>query len=305
MWMYLLLTLALIAAFGALVLNYFIVLPRLPFHGRLPELSATERVRVSALHSHVSAIASRPHNMDFPEALEIAASYITGQLYSFGLTPKEQVFRVDGIPVRNIEVVFDPVTPTKATQTYVIGAHYDSAEDSPGANDNGSAVAALLEIARNLHGQTPAQDSLRLVFFVNEEQPYGKTPDMGSWQHAKRLKDQGERVAGMIALETLGYFSDKPGSQRLPPPFDRIYPDIGNFVAFIGTPSARQHLRASLKRFRRHTHFPSIGAVAPGFVEGVDLSDHWSYSEFGFPAFMITDTAPFRNPMYHSPFDLP
>ena len=109
----------------------------------------------------------------------------------------------------------------------------------------------------------------------------------------------------MIALETLGYFSDAPGSQRFPPPFGIVYPDKGNFIAFVALPGARSFLHASLAAFRRHAAFPSIGGLAPGFIEGIDLSDHWSFHQFGFPALMVTDTAPFRNPHYHQPTDTP
>ena len=143
------------------------------------------------------------------------------------------------------------------------------------------------------------------MFWVNEEAPYGKTPDMGSWQHAKRLKDSGEVVAGAIALETIGYFSDEPNSQDFPPPFGLIYPHRGNFIAFVGLIGARPLVHRTLASFRRHTKFPSIGGVAPGFLRGIDLSDHWAYHQFGFPSMMVTDTAPFRNPYYHELDDLP
>ncbi|MGE0856994.1 MAG: M28 family peptidase, partial [Hyphomicrobiaceae bacterium] len=146
---------------------------------------------------------------------------------------------------------------------------------------------------------------VRLVFFVNEERPYGKTDDMGSLRHARALQQCGEHVAGMIALETLGYFSDAPGSQRFPFPFTWVYPDVGNFVAFVGLPRARRLVHRSLAAFRATQAFASIGGIAPGFVHGIDLSDHWAYDQCGFPALMVTDTAPFRNPNYHQRHDLP
>ena len=146
---------------------------------------------------------------------------------------------------------------------------------------------------------------LRLVFFVNEEQPYGKTDDMGSLRHARLLTDKNERVDGMIALETLGYFSEKPGSQRLPFPFNLVYPDTGNFAAFIGLPGARRFLAQALRQFRATDAFPSTGTIVPAFVEGADHSDHWAYHKLGYPALMVTDTAPYRNPFYHQKYDLP
>lgn len=210
-----------------------------------------------------------------------------------------------GQSVRNIEVVIEPASQEANASTYVVGAHYDSPDDSPGANDNGTGVAGILELARLLRDLRPERHRLRLVLWVNEEAPYGKTPDMGSWQHAKRLKDAGERIEGAIALETIGFFTDEDGSQEFPPPFGMIYPHRGNFIAFVGLIGARPLVHRTLASFRRHTKFPSIGGVAPGFLRGIDLSDHWAYHQFGFPAMMVTDTAPFRNPYYHQLDDLP
>ena len=207
--------------------------------------------------------------------------------------------------MRNLEVVIDPVSKPADMTTYVIGAHYDSPDDSPGANDNGTGVAALIEIARELKDERGLGHRIRIVFFVNEELPYGKTNDMGSLRHARMLRASGEPVAGMIALETIGYFSEARKTQRFPFPFAWIYPDVGNFVAFVGLLRARSLVKRSLFAFRSTTRFPSIGGVAPSFIPGIDLSDHWAYDQCGFPAMMITDTAPFRNPHYHTPTDLP
>ena len=289
----------------AAAIRYAIVFPRQPLSGPVPPLDAEDLACAARLETHVRAVASRPHNLDYPDALEAAAVYIETTLRGFGLVPQLQVFSVLGHDVRNVEVVIEPPTGHAAEPgTYVIGAHYDAPDDSPGANDNGTGVAALLELARSLKDFAPTH-RLRLVFFVNEEQPYGKTPDMGSYQHAKRLSDTGEPVAGMIALETLGHFSDEPGSQSFPFPFGLLFPNRGNFVAFIGMLPARALVHRALAAFRATTPFPSIGGVAPGFIEGIDLSDHWAYDHFGFPAMMVTDTAPFRNPYYHTPGDLP
>ena len=294
-------TLALVAA----AVWYAIVFPRQPFMGPLAPLGAEEKALAQRLQIHVTAVASEPHNLDHYEALEAAARYIETALSGFGLTPRAQIFTVAGKPVRNIEVVWEPPGATPSTPTIVVGAHYDSADDVPGANDNGSGVAAALELAHTLAALKPASHRLRLALWVNEEQPYGKTPDMGSWQHAKVLKERGENIIGMIALETIGYFSDEPNSQEFPPPFGLIYPNTGNFIAFVGLPGSRAFLHRALAVYRRHAQFPSIGGVAPGFLEGIDLSDHWAFHHFGFPAMMVTDTAPFRNPYYHEPDDLP
>ena len=296
-----LVTLTLCAAVAARL----IVLP-LVSGTHVPEDDASCHGLQLALESHVRAIASKPHNLQVPADLEAAARYIETELASYGLKTEPQIFDVGGHPVRNIEVVIEPENPAPGIATLVIGAHYDSAEGTPGANDNGTGVAALLEIARTF-AQTPPVCSrrLRIVFFVNEELPYGKTGDMGALRHAERLKTSGENVVGMIALETLGYFSNEPGSQRLPFPFNMIYPKTGHFLAFVGLPGSGRFLRQTVAAFRAVSIFPSAGTVVPGFVEGADLSDHWAYHHVGFSALMATDTAPYRNPFYHQSYDTP
>ena len=290
---------------AATAIRFCVVFPVQPFTGQVSALDDSARAMALRLETHVRAVASRPHNLDHPEALEASADYIEQTLRDLGYTLKPQAYRVGSAEVRNIEVLIEPaVASTEKTKTLIVGAHYDSPGDSPGANDNGTGVAALLELARGLKNLR-SNHRLRLVFFVNEEHPYGKTPDMGSYQHAKAMRDTGEQVVGMIALETLGHFSDKPGSQRFPFPFGWIYPDRGNFVAFVGMPRARSFVNRCVTNFRATTPFPAIGGVAPARVEGIDLSDHWAYDHFGFPACMATDTAPFRNPFYHSPLDTP
>jgi Zn-dependent M28 family amino/carboxypeptidase len=146
---------------------------------------------------------------------------------------------------------------------------------------------------------------LRFVLFVNEEPPYYRTPDMGSWRYAERLAQTGESVLGMIALETIGAFSDAPKSQRYPQPFGLIFPSTANFVAFVGLPGARGFLHTVIGLFRKNLAFPSIGGIAPDAVPGIGWSDHWAFHQFGFPAIMITDTAPYRYPHYHRPSDTP
>lgn len=302
---YLLAALAVLALLVLAAVRYAIVFPRQPHSGPLPKLTVEEQALAVTLAAHLEAVAGRPHNINHFPALEDAARYIERTLAQYGYASGAQSFTVGATEVRNIEVIIEPDGANAATPTYVVGAHYDSHYDSPGANDNGTGVAALLEITRALADLTPSIHRLRLVFFVNEEHPYGKTPDMGSWQYAKALKDRGENILGMMALETLGYFTDQPGTQKFPPPFGLIYPDTGNFVAFVALPGARRLVHKAIAAFRNNMRFPSIGGVAPGFLPGIDLSDHWAFNQFGFPALMITDTAPFRNPYYHRIDDLP
>jgi Zn-dependent M28 family amino/carboxypeptidase len=128
---------------------------------------------------------------------------------------------------------------------------------------------------------------------------------MGSLVYARRLKGSGEAVLGMFALETLGFYSDADHSQRYPPPLGLLYPTTGNFVAFVGLISSRAFLRETVASFRALAAFPSVGGTAPGFIPGIDWSDHWSFEQVGIPALMITDTAPFRYPHYHTAADSP
>jgi Zn-dependent M28 family amino/carboxypeptidase len=258
------------------------------------------------LRAHVTAIASRPHNVSHPAELEAAARYIEGQLAQLGYEVERQEYTAAGAPVRNIAVAIPAVGHgAVSVGALVVGAHYDSYLNAPGANDNGTGVAALLEIARALRGGSQGASPIRLVFFVNEEPPFFDTPDMGSRRYAASLAARGVPVSSMLSLETLGAFSDEPGSQTYPAPFGRVFPDRGNFVAFVGTLGSRQFLGRAIASFRRHSDVPSLGGLAPAIVQGVDWSDHKSFAERGIPAVMITDTALYRYAYYHTPADTP
>jgi hypothetical protein len=290
---------------------YVVGVPGRSYRGPLPPLTDDEHALVPRLEAHLVAIASREHNVAHYDALEKSARYIEATLESYGYAVNRQTFDADDYvwgtkAVRNIEVVIEPREAGPATETIVVGAHYDSAPGAPGANDNGTGTAAVIELARllgNLKGTVARR--IRLVLFVNEEPPYFRTEEMGSWQYANALAQHQERVVAMYSLETIGYYSDAPGSQRYPFPFDLIFPDRGDFLTFVGTLDARPLVRASIASFRAHTQFPTIGGVAPALIPGIDLSDHWAFEQHGFRAIMLTDTAPFRYPYYHTALDTP
>lgn len=290
---------ALIAA--AALLYYSVGMPGRSYDGPLPAASSEENDLAERLKRHVVAVASVPHNIRHFDNLEQSAQYIEKKLSALGARVAPQPYDVTEWTVRNIETTIEP--SEEATNTIVIGAHYDSAGDAPGANDNGSGVAINLELARLLKELHPKRTRLRLVFFVNEEPPYFMTEDMGSVHYAQMLAEQKEPVSAMISLETLGYFSDAPGSQQYPAPFGAVFADKGNFIAFVGMPASRPLVSEVMASFRRHTDFPSIGGVAPGFI--ANWSDHGAFTEHGFQALMITDTALFRYPHYHKPSDTP
>ena len=300
-------TLAVVAALiGIAALAWYgLGMPGRSYDGPPQQSTSEESDLAARMQRHVVAIASEPHNIAHFDNLERAARYIEQTLAVQGYRVVSQPYDVAERTVRNLEVSIEPQESGAATKAIVIGAHYDFFLDAPGANDNGSGVAAVLELARLLKGLHSSRTRLRLVLFVNEEPPYFQTEDMGSFRYAQLLSERNEPVSAMISLETIGYFSDSPGTQRYPQPFGAVFPDRANFVAFVGMPGSRPLVQEVMASFRRHTKFPSIGGVAPGFIAGIDWSDHWSFAQHGFQAMIITDTAVFRYPHYHRPSDTP
>lgn len=275
--------------------------PGQSFAGSPIEPTSERSALAAHLKDHVVAIASEPHNLQHRAALERADSYIASQLASYGYQVRSEDVL---LPARNLSVVLNPRDPKASS--LVVGAHFDSFGDVAGANDNGSGVASLLELARSLKPlDGKLSHRVRLIFFANEEPPFFKSGAMGSKVAADRLSASGEKIEGMISLETLGYFDDHPGSQRYPFPLSVRYPSTGNFVAFVGDLSSRSFLRSSIGYFRQHSQIPSVGGTAPSLVTGIDWSDHWAFSQIEVPALMVTDTAPFRYPHYHSKSDTP
>ena len=292
------------ACYGAL--HYMTSVPGKPHTGALPPLTPEEAALAQSLKRHIATIAAREHNVVHYDELAKVARYIEATLASFGYAVGRQEFLTGGKMVRNIDVTVEPAAPNADPEVIVVGAHYDSVSGSPGANDNASGAAAVIELARLARGLDAAGTKrIRFAFFVNEEPPYFRTEAMGSLQYARALARRNERVVAMYSLETIGFYSSEPGSQIYPAPFGLIFPDRGDFVAFVGMLSSRALVRKTMRSFRSHTAFPTIGGVAPGFVPGIGWSDHWAFAEHGFQAVMITDTAPFRYPHYHRPSDTP
>jgi len=188
----------------------------------------------------------------------------------------------------------------------VVGAHYDSPplDRCRAANDNGSGVAAMLALARAFAGKNQER-TLRFVAFANEEPPYYWTAGMGSLVYAKACKENKDNIIGMFSLETIGYYSNDEGSQNYPYPINYFYPARGNFIAFVSDFSSRSFLKKSVGSFRENTKFPSEGAALPRFLPGVGWSDHWSFWQMGYPGVMVTDTATYRYPYYHTSNDNP
>ncbi len=234
----------------------------------------------------------------YPQLLA-AAQYIESQLPTQKLD--RDTYEVLGKRCYNIQAEF----PGNSPEIVLVGAHYDSVFGSPGANDNGSGVAALLALARRFAAQ-PNEKTVRFVAFVNEEPGYFQTGQMGSYVYAAGCRQRGDQIRAMISLETIGYFSDRPGSQKYPAAgLGLIYPRTGNFIGFVGNLPSHDLVREAIGEFRRQATIPSEGAALPQFVPGVGWSDQWSFWQHSYPGIMITDTAPFRYPHYHSASDTP
>jgi hypothetical protein len=297
---------ALVVAAGYGILRYLTSVPGVSHEGALPPLTEEEMALAKTLKRHIETIAAHEHNVAHHEELEKVARAIEATLAAYGYSVGRQEFTANGKAVRNIDVIIEPRTGVVAPEVMVVGAHYDSARGAPGANDNASGVAAVIELARllrDLGGKTDKR--IRLVLFVNEEPPWFGTDAMGSLRYAQSLADHNENVVGMFSLETIGFYSSESGSQRYPAPFGMLFPDRADFVAFVGLLGSRTLVRETMRSFRAHTAFPTVGGVAPGFVSGIGWSDHWAFAKHGFPALMITDTALFRYPHYHQPSDTP
>ena len=284
------------------VLSYMVAMPGSSYSGAPKPLTADERVLVENLRRHVVSVASREHNLAHPSELEAAARYIEVTLSGLGYGTAAQRFVVDGKEVRNIEV--EVAGGAGAGEVVIVGAHYDSVLGAVGANDNGSGVAAVLELARLFRDARPMR-TVRFVAFVNEEPPFYRSEQMGSRVYARRSRERRDHIVAMLSLETIGYYSDEPGSQLYPFPLRFFYPSTGNFLAFVANLGSRGLLHEALASFRRNAQFPSEGVAAPAFIPGVDWSDHWSFWQESYPALMVTDTALYRYPHYHTLQDTP
>ena len=240
-------------------------------------------------------------NMWHYAELNAAADFIEDNFSRAGLRTRRDSYDIRGRACHNIE----SEVPGHRPEIILVGAHYDSVFGSPGANDNGTGVAATLALARRFASAKPKY-TLRFVAFVNEEPPHFLSGDMGSLFYARRCKERGDKISAMMSLETIGYFSDAPNSQTYPSPVLGIrYPKVGNFIAFVSNIHSRTLLRRVITLFRQHATIPSEGAALPSFVPGVSWSDQWSFWQEGYRGIMVTDTAPFRYPYYHSSSDTP
>ncbi|QJQ97021.1 M20/M25/M40 family metallo-hydrolase [Halomonas sp. PA5] len=293
------------ASMAAIAWAYLVVIyiPGHSFRAVPSALTEEQALLRDRLEHHVLVLSGEIGERHYwrPEAMHEAAAYIEQVFREAGYQPMRQQIETREETFVNIEVRLPGSGNTD--ESLVIGAHYDTVRGSPGADDNASGVAVLLELARLLR-DTRTERSIRLVAFANEEAPFFGSQAMGSLNYARQARDDGDSIVGMMSLEMLGYFSDEPDSQFFPPLLDRFYPDQGNFVAFVGSIEFRQLVRDAISAFRNHAEVPSEGLAAPPQLRDIYRSDHWSFRQMGYPAIMITDTANFRNPHYHGPHDV-
>jgi hypothetical protein len=271
----------------------------------LRALKGAEASLEPQLRSDVDFLAGTIGERNIPERatqLDQAAAFIFDSMSTAGYQPMSQWYSIGGRQCRNVESVVGG--SDRAREVVVIGAHYDSVAGSPGADDNASGVAVMLALARRFAGAHPHR-TLRFVAFANEEPPYFMTDQMGSLVYAKRCKERGDRIVGMLSIESVGFYSNSAASQRYPMGLGLLYRSTGDFVAFVGNLRSRPLVHQVLRTFRGAEALPSLGAALPNAVPGAGWSDHWSFGEQGFAGIEITDTAPYRNPFYHTPGDTP
>lgn len=295
---------ALVVAMPAALIALMTVMPGKSYAGPLPDLSVEQTETSRRLREHVGHLAGTigERNVIAYQNLENAQRYVKNAWETQDYSVRSQNYTVQMRTVQNL--VAEIAGSVRRDEIVVIGAHYDTVYDCPGADDNSSGVAGLLELARLLKGKHLSR-TLRLVAFVNEEPPWFMTVNMGSWVYAQQARKLNENIVAAMSIESIGVYADVEGSQKYPAGFGSLYPGKGNFISFIGNVSSRKLVRSAIRSFRQTTKFPSEGAAVPSAIPGVGWSDHWSFWQAGYPAIMVTDTAPFRNVNYHLPTDTP
>ncbi|OWP62401.1 peptidase M28 [Hymenobacter amundsenii] len=254
------------------------------------------------LRRHLVALTTtpEPRNYRHQASLNQAADYIKAELAAAGGQPTEQPYTVQGQTYHNVLAHFGPETGPRL----VVGAHYDVCGEQPGADDNGTGVAALLELARLLGQQANLPYRIDLVAYTLEEPPFFRTKNMGSYVHAQALRAAGVPVRGMVALEMLGYYDDRKDSQDYPfGPLKWVYGSRGNYVTVAQKFGNGHFGRQFARRYKMAAALPVKRFKAPAWLPGIDFSDHLNYWQFGYSAVLLTDTAFYRNKSYHEPTD--
>jgi hypothetical protein len=289
------------------VLAWMVVwMPGTSFKGQIPAATQSQSETAQRLRADVEAIAGSIGVRSTYNARELAqtALWLKSSLESMGHPVHDHSFPTRGAASPNLEIVITGTDPVLANEIVLVGAHYDSYHGTPGADDNASGVAGVLELARRASSWKLSR-TVRLVLFVNEEPPAFMTSDMGSLIYAKKAREDGDNIIAMLSLECIGYFSTKPGSQDYPWPLGYFYPTTGDFIAIVGNLGSRALVHRTVASFREQMQFPCEGAAAPDRIPGIGWSDHWAFWQHGYKGVMVTGTAPFRNANYHEASDTP
>ncbi len=305
----------LLAVLGLGLVVFWGVCIRMPARshaGPLPALTDGQAACAERLLRDVAVLAGEhPRRHIFhPAGYAGAGAYLLTRFGEIGLDAAREVFTLADGSAACANIVAAIPGRDRGGGVLVIGAHYDSFTGTPGADDNASGVACLMELASRFRARSETDPAfpvrtIRFVCFANEEPPHFMTGDMGSHRHAAAARDGGEDIHLMVSLEMLGYYDDAPASQAYPFPLSAFYPDTGNFVAVVGNVGSVRAVRRLVGRWRGGSPFPCEGAALPAGIPGVGYSDHWSFWEAGYPAVMVTDTSFFRNPHYHTMGDRP
>lgn len=238
-------------------------------------------------------------NFKNAQELNRVSAWIREQMRLFGIPCQYQNYKVNDEAYRNVVCSLKTAHAGKV----IVGAHYDVFEQSPGADDNASGVAGVIETARLLAAEKARlKKSVDFIFYTLEEPPFSRTEDMGSYVHAKSIEKQGDNIQGIYILEMIGYF-DPNFVQQYPAGLKWFYPSHGNFIAAVGNLQSRELTAGYCSAMKSLNLLQCERLISPSFVQHMDFSDHLSYWEFGLPAIMITDTGSYRNRNYHSEQD--
>lgn len=272
----------------------------------MTDSSPSETQLVEHLRRHVDVLSELigPRYLGRPKQLAAAATYIEREFVALGDTVERQTYDVDGITTANL--IVERLGKRHPQAIVILGAHYDTIPCTPGADDNASAVAVLIEVARLLQ-ERASQRTIRFVAFTCEEPPHFYTSTMGSQVYARRCRTRGEKILGMLCLEMVGFYSDEPASQMLPEGIPRglswLFPRRGNFLAAVGNLQSIGLAWNFRRGFKQRSRLPLFSICLPEVISEIRLSDNSSFWDHGYPALMLTDTSFLRNPHYHQDSD--
>lgn len=297
------LALVAVAVAGIAFVGALTWMPGQSHRGKLPPLDPTGiaiRDRLAADVAHL-AVTIGERSMRMPDKLDESARWVRAQFEAAGWTVRDEPYAVRDRTVRNL--IAERLGTRLPAEIVLLGAHYDSVERAPGADDNASGVAAMLEVARQLR-DVPLDRTVRLQAFVNEEPPWFRGPLMGSRIAAKAARARGDDLVHVIILDSIGFYCDD-ACQAYPPLLGWFLPAQGDFIAFVTKTADWWRLRDVVGRFRAAAAMPSEGVAAPRAVPGIDFSDHAAFWDAGYPGVLVTDAPTYRNPHYHTGEDLP